>query len=352
VLIAVASIQANLARQVSERIPNEAPAFFFIDVQPEQEAPFRAILAGIPAVSEVRTTAMVRGRITAVNGTDADALDVHPDAAWALRGDRGLTYAAEPPAGTSLVAGEWWPADYAGPPLISFDADLAKGFGIGVGDSLTLNVLGRPITGRIANLRKIDWSTMSMNFTFVFSPGVLEAAPHSIIATVRLSDPLAEAMVQRRVTDALSNVTVIRVRDAIEAADRILRAVSTAVRATAAVTLIAGTLVLAGAVAAGHARRVRDAVIMKVLGATRGRILKAYALEYGILGAATAMIAAVVGSIAAFVVVTAVMRSDFQLAPEVVAVVAVVATAITLTFGFVGTWRALGQRPAPLLRNE
>ena len=213
-------------------------------------------------------------------------------------------------------------------------------------------MLGRPITATVANLRRIDWSTMSMNFTFVFATGTLEAAPHSIIATVRIADPAAEALVQRRVTDALPNVTAIRVKDAVEAADRILRAVSTAVRATAAITLVAGTLVLAGAVAARHARRVRDAVIMKVLGATRGRILKTYILEYGILGLATAGIAALIGTAAAFAVVTRVMRSDFVLAPEVVAAVAAVATAVTLTFGFVGTWRALGQRPGPLLRNE
>lgn len=352
VLVAVALIQANLSRQVTERIPQQAPAFFFIDIQPDQQQRFQAIVDAIPAVTEVRTTPMVRGRIVRVNGVDAEALTVGQDSAWALRGDRGLTYSAEPPEGTEIVDGAWWPADYSGPPLISFDARIAAGLGVGVGDSITLNVLGRPITARIASLRKIDWSTMSMNFTFVFAPGTLEAAPHTVIATVRVSDPAAEAEVQRLVTDALPNVTAIRVKDAVEAADRILRAVSTAVRATAAVTLLAGTLVLAGAVAAGHARRVRDAVILKVLGATRVRILKAYALEYGLLGLATALVAAAVGSVAAFVVVTQVMRADFVLAPEVVAAVAAVATAVTLALGFAGTWRALGQRPAPLLRNE
>lgn len=352
VLVAVALIQSNLVRQVAERIPKAAPAFFFIDIQPDQVARFKAILADIPAVAEVRTTPMVRGRITAVNGADAETVEIDPASAWALRGDRGLTYAAVPPEGTEVAAGAWWPPDYAGPPLISFDAHIAEHFRVGVGDTITLNVLGRPITAEIANLRRIDWSSMSMNFTFVFAPGTLEAAPHSVIATVRVTDATAEGLVQRRVTDALPNVTAIRVQDAIEAADRILRAVSTAVRATAAVTLAAGTLVLAGAVAAGHARRVRDAVILKVLGASRGRILKAYALEYGILGLATAAVAAVVGSAAAWVVVTTVMKSDFVLAPGVVAAAAAVATAVTLTLGFVGTWQALGQRPGPLLRNE
>jgi putative ABC transport system permease protein len=352
VLVTIALIQANLARQVDERIPEVAPAFFFIDIQPHQKEQFLEILAGIEGVGEVQTTPMVRGRIVGINGTPADQVEVAPDVAWSLRGDRGLTYSATPPANSEMVAGEWWPADYAGPPLVSFDANLAAGYGIGVGDTLTLNILGRPMTATVGNLRRIDWGSLGMNFTFVFAPGTLEAAPHSIIATVHVDDPALEATVQRAVADALPNVTAIRVKDALEGANRILTAVAIAVRATAAVTLIAGTLVLAGAIAAGHARRVRDAVILKVLGATRLRIVKTYLLEYGLLGLSTAVIASMIGAIAASAVVIEVMRGDFVLPVDVLATTALLAMGITVTFGFVGTWRALGQRPAPMLRNE
>ena len=355
VLVAIALIQANLSRQVEERIPKAAPAFFFIDIQPHQEADFRAILSRIEeetaVVGEIRTTPMIRGRITVVNGTPVDKINAK-GSAWALRGDRGLTYAAKPPENAKIVAGRWWPENYVGPPLVSFDEHIAGDLGIGVGDTITLNILGRPITATIANLRKIDWGTLGMNFTFIFAPGTLEAAPHSVIATVHLDDPTAEARVQRAITDALPNVTAIRVSDALEAANRILTAVAVAVRGTAAVTLIAGTLVLAGAIAAGHARRVRDSVILKVLGATRARIIRTYLLEYGLLGLATALIAAGVGSIAAWLVVTHVMRGDFVMAGGVVTSTTVLATAIMLVFGFVGTWHALSQRPGPMLRNE
>lgn len=352
VLVTIALIQANLARQVDERIPEVAPAYFFIDIQPHQKDRFLEILAGIDGVGDIQTTPMVRGRIVEINGVPAAEAAVDPDVSWALRGDRGLTYSAVTPENSEVVEGEWWPADYAGPPLVSFDANLAKGFGIGVGDTLTLNILGRPITVTVGNLRKIDWGSLGMNFTFVFAPGTLEAAPHSVIATVHVDDPSLEARVQKAVTDALPNVTAIRVKDALEGANRILTAVAIAVRATAAVTLVAGTLVLAGAIAAGHARRVRDAIILKVLGATRGRIIKTYLLEYGLLGLSAAVIASVIGSIAAAVVVVEVMRGDFVLPPDVLAVTALLAMGITISFGFVGTWRALGQRPAPMLRNE
>src|SRR3546814_20826848 len=134
---------------------------------------------------------MVRGRITRVNDVDSETRSVGQDSAWALRGDRGLTYSASPPEGSEIVAGDWWAPDYAGPPLISFDAGIAEGFGVGIGDTITLDVLGRPITATIANLRRIDWSSMSMNFIFVFAPGTLEAASHSVIATLRVADPAA-----------------------------------------------------------------------------------------------------------------------------------------------------------------
>ncbi|MEQ8587189.1 MAG: FtsX-like permease family protein [Thalassobaculaceae bacterium] len=352
VLVTIALIQANLSRQVDERIPDVAPAFFFIDIQPHQTDRFLELLRGIDGVGNIQTTPMVRGRITHLNGQPADEASVAPDASWVLRGDRGLTYSATPPENSEVVEGTWWPADYAGPPLVSFDANLAEGLGVGIGDTMTLNILGRPMTVEIGNLRKIDWGSLGMNFTFVFAPGTLEAAPHSVIATVHVDDPSLEAAVQRAVTDALPNVTAIRVKDALEGANRILSAVSIAVRATAAVTLVAGTLVLAGAIAAGHARRVRDAVVLKVLGATRMRIVKIYLLEYGLLGLSTAAIASLVGSIAASVVVVQVMRGDFVLPPGVLALTALLAMGITVSFGFVGTWRALGQRPAPMLRNE
>src|SRR3546814_6890281 len=157
-----------MSRQVTERIPERAPAFFFIDIQPDQQQRFRAIVDGIPAVTEVRTTPMVRGRITRVNDVDAETLSVGQDSAWALRGDRGLTYSASPPEGSEIVAGDWWAPDYAGPPLISFDAGIAEGFGVGIGDTITLDVLGRPITATRSEEDKSELQPLMRNSYAVF----------------------------------------------------------------------------------------------------------------------------------------------------------------------------------------
>lgn len=349
-LVAIALVQANMERQVTDAMPAAAPTFFFIDIQPDQVAGFEALMASHAGIERHDRVASLRGRITRIKGVPVDQAKVAPEAEWALRNERGLTYAAAVPEGAEIVAGEWWPADYRGPPLISFDAEIAKGLGLGVGDTMTVNVLGREVTARIANLRRIRWASLAINFTIVFAPGTLEGAPQTHIATARVT-PEQESAVLAAVTDRFVNVSAIRVRDALDAVGGVLGDIAAATRATAAVTLAAGLLVLAGAFAAGHQRRVRDAVVLKVLGATRRHVLAAYLTEYGLLGLATAVIAAAFGTLAGWLVLTGVMRAPWAFLPGPILVTAALAVLVTLAMGFAGTWRALGRKAAPLLRN-
>jgi putative ABC transport system permease protein len=350
-MVAVALIEGNLASQIDERLPEAAPSYYFIDIQPQQLAAFEALVRAHPGTTGLRHVPSVRGRIVRLKGRPVAEVTVAPNVAWVVRGDRALTYAAEPPANATVVAGAWWPEDYRGPPLVSLGEEAAAGMGLAVGDAITFNVLGREITAEVANLRRIDWSTLGMNFVVIFAPGTLERAPHSHIAAVHAT-PAAELALERAVTDRFANVSAIRMKDALEAVNRVLANIGTAVRITAGITLIAGMLVLAGAVAAGHHRRVRDAVVLKVLGARRRQVLQAFLLEYGLLGLVTSAIAGVIGSLAAWVVLTQVMEADWRFLPLEVLATACLATAVTLLFGFAGTWRALGHKPAPLLRND
>jgi putative ABC transport system permease protein len=250
------------------------------------------------------------------------------------------------------VAGDWWPEDYSGPPLISFDANVARGLGVGIGDTITLNVLGREITATIVNLRHIDWATLGMNFVFVFAPGTLEAAPHSVISAVYAEGTEAEEAVQGLVTERFPNISAIRVKDALENANRILDAVAIAVRTTASVTLLAGIFVLAGAVVAGQHRRIHDAVILKVLGATRRRVLFSYLVEYAILGLLTAIVASAVGTVLGYFIITELMRAEFVVSAMAIGLTVSIALLSTIGLGLFGTWRALGMKAAPLLRNK
>lgn len=351
VLVAVISVEGNMNLQVTERLPEKAPAFFFIDILPDQAEAFDALTQSIPGVEDVQRVPSLRGRIVKINGLDASKVKVAPEVAWAVRGDRGLTYTATPPPDAQIVAGDWWPADYAGPPLISLDANIARGMKIGIGDKMTVNVLGREIEAEIANLRRIDWSTLGINFVIVFAPGALEGAPQTFIATAKAT-PAAELPLQMAVTDKYPNITAIRIREALEAVNQILRNIGIAVRSTAAVTLVAGILVLAGAIAANHRRRVYDAVVLKVLGATRGRILATYFLEYALLGLITAILAAGVGTAAGYAVVAQIMGMPWYWLPNGVILTTIICLFVTVGAGMLGTWIALSQKPAPLLRNE
>ena len=351
VLVAVALIEGNLSRQIDERLPAEAPAFFFIDIQPAQVAAFDATIAGVPGTQEFRRAPSLRGRIVEIAGVPVEEARIAPGSEWAVRGDRALTYAAEMPRGARIIAGAWWPADYRGPPRLSLDADLAEGFDIDIGDTLTVNILGREIRATVASLREIDWRSLRFDFAIIFAPGTLEDAPHSHIAAVRTRLD-AEDAVEKAVVDGFANVSAIRVREALQAAARILAGIGTAVRSTAAISIVAGALVLAGAIAAGRRRRVYDCVMFKVLGATRRTVFEAFLIEYGLLGLATGTIAAVVGTATAWAVTTFLMGSRWIFLPGVVAVTVAVCVSVTVVVGFAGTWRALGQKAAPFLRND
>jgi putative ABC transport system permease protein len=350
VLVTVALIQANLSREVAQRLPKAAPTFFFVDIQPDQAESFDRLATTMPGVSDVRRVPSLRGRIAAIGRAGEANAAPRPGSSWVLDSDRGLTYAATMPPDTKLVAGEWWPADYAGPPEVSFDARAAQELGLAVGDTLTINVLGRDITARIANLRDIDWAALNINFAIIFAPGTLEAAPHSFLATARAT-PEAEPALLRAVTDRFSNVSAVRVKDALDAITGLLDAIGGAARLTALLTLVAGTLVLAGAMIAGQQRRIQDAVILKVLGATRRDLIGAYMLEYGLLGLATALVSCLLGSAAAWAVVTHLMHADWHFDPASVVLTVCSCTVVTILFGLAGTWHALGQRAAPLLRE-
>lgn len=351
VLAAVALIQANISRQVLQEIPAEAPTFYFIDLQNEQVDAYDAMVRAHPGVSDMNRVPMLRGRITAINGKSPDQLAIPPQVSWIFNSDRGLTWAREQPDGVMLTGGAWWPADYAGDPLVSLDQELGQALGLQLGDTITVNVYGRDVTAAIASFRPIEWAELRINFVMIFSPGLLENAPASHIATVRVDDANAAAL-ERQVTDAFPNVSAIRVAEALSGFAGLLDTIAAAVGGTGSVTVLAGLIVLAGAVAAGERRRRYDAVVLKVLGATRSLLLGSLTLEFALLGLATAAIAAVLGSAAAAIIVELVMEQSFTLLAGPLLWTLAAGLAVTLVFGLAGTLRALNARAAPLLRNE
>ena len=350
-LATVALIQGNISQQVLAQMPANAPSYFFIDIQSDQIDRFGAVIRAQPGTSDLRDVPALRARIVAVKGVPVDQVRTTPETAFALKGDRGLTYAAAAPPGTHLTAGAWWPADYSGPPLVSFDAGLAKGWGVGIGDVIRVNVLGRDLDLTVASLRDIAWQSLSINFFMVASPGILSGAPHTHIATVHV-DGKDQGAVLRAVTDALPNVTGIRVTDVLAAIAALLDQIAAALSATGGLTLLAGAIVLVGAVAAGQSRRTREAVILRTIGATRGQIRAAWLTEFGILGLTAGVLAGLVGSGASFAMSHYILHSDWVFLPGTLISTLAGAFVVMLIFGYTGTAAALRAKPAAQLRNE
>ncbi len=348
VLAAVGQIDWNLRQAIATDLPTRAPAFFFIDIQPDQIDPFLAMVDANPAVTEIETAPMLRGVITQINGKPAR--EVAGDH-WVVRGDRGITYAATPGAKTRITAGTYWAEDYSGDPQISFAAEEAEEMGLTLGDTMTVNILGRDITGTITSFREVDFSNAGMGFVMTLNPAALAGAPHTHIATV-YAPPEAEAAILRDVTKTWPNITAIRIREAVDRVAEALSAIATATAWAAAGTLITGFVVLIGAAAAGERARIYESAILKTLGATRSKILSSFALRSALMGAAAGLVAVVAGGIAGWAVMTFVMDSTYRFEPVSAIGIVFGGVLATLVAGLLFALRPLSARPAQTLRAQ
>ena len=345
----LAVIETNFTGQINRTLPDRAPTFFVIDIPNDGKDAFKALVASAAPGATMTIVPSLRGPITAVKGVPASQLNAGPDV-WILRGDRGLSYAADFPPNNMLVSGKWWPRDYTGPPLVSIDDDAAKALGLKIGDAITVSVMGVEVTAKIASTRKIDWQSLGFNFALLFAPGTLEAAPHGWMASLAVK-PDQEHAIQSGLGAQFPTASVVRVKDVLGQVAELLGQLSTAIRAAAGVTVAAGIAVLIGALAAGDRARTYDAVLLKLLGATRGQVARATLAEYGLLALIVAGLALLLGGVAGWYVITQVFKLEWQ--PEWAPVIGTVLAggAVTVLLGLLGSWRALSARPNAVLRE-
>lgn len=350
----LAVIETNLSGQMTSSIPKKAPSFFALDIPQGDVDRFRGIADNAAPGSEIITVPSLRGAVVAVKGQRVADMKEIPSEAWILRGDRGLTYADTIPQGNSLVKGKWWPKGYAGPPLVSVDIRAGEALGLKLGDALTISVLGVEITAKIANFREIDWDSMGLNFALIFSPNALSDAPHSYLATISVPDTAGserEAQLNRDVARAFPSVSLIRVKEVIASVSTLLGQLSAAVRAAGSVAIFAGIAVLIGAIAAAQQSRIYDAVLLKLLGATRRQILGGQFIEYMVLAIIVAGIALAVGAGGGWYIATQLLTLEWAPNWAVVLATLGVGTLITLALGLLGSIPALAARPARALRE-
>ncbi len=353
-IVALAVIDTTLSRELESSLPRRAPNFYFLDVPSADAERFGALLDELAKGGAQQRVPMMRGRIVSLAGVPADKVKAPEDVAWVLEGDRGITFAAALPEGAKLERGEWWPQDYAGPPLVSVERDIAKGLGLKVGDSIVVNVLGRDIEARVANLRSVDWSSLAINFVMVFSPDTFAGAPFNDLATLRFADggtPQEENAVVRGVALRFPSVTSLRVKDALDSIDALLRKLLFAIRGASSVSLASAVLVLAGALAAGRRLRLYDAMVLKTLGARRGSILRIFVIEYALLGGMAALFGLLAGCAIGAAIVMIVMRIDPSFDLISLTEIAILAVGATLALGIASNGRILAEKPARRLRE-
>ncbi|HEX6866188.1 MAG TPA: FtsX-like permease family protein, partial [Caulobacteraceae bacterium] len=314
-LAAVVLIQSSLLAQVSDVAPRTAPAMVFTDIPGERTAEFDAVVArafGQPLTQERYLRApYARGRIVAIRGRPINEKAIKESERWAFDSDIGLSVLGAEPPNAKVVEGRWWPANYAGPPLVALDAEAARGASISVGDPITISVLGVDLEAQVAALREVDWGGFGPAFAVVLDPHSLAGAPLNHVAIAR-GTKAQEAAVIHALGDRFPGVNIISVREQLEAAVGLFDRLTLAVRGAAAVAALAGLLVLVGAIAAGARSRAREAATLKVLGAERGQILTAYAVEYGAVGLIAGLAGSALGYAAAWPVVVQVFEADWH----------------------------------------
>ena len=346
VLSAVGQIDGNLRASFSDELPEVAPSYFFVDIQPDQIDGFKARLDGDKDVRKVDSAPMLRGVITQINGENAeDVAGGH----WVVRGDRGVTYAAALPEGSDITEGAWWPEDYAGPPLMSFAAEEGAEIGLKLGDTVTVNILGRDITATIASFRNVSWETGGIGFVMTMNPSALQGAPHSWISTVYAS-PESEAKILRDLATMYPNITAIRIRDVIDQVIEVVNGISAATRYAALATLLTGFLVLIGAALAGERARTYEAAVLKTVGATRTRILWSFALRAALLGLAAGIVALAAGILSGWAVTTFVMEGDYMVIWSNAFLIIGGGVMASLVAGLAFAIKPLAAKPARVLR--
>ena len=356
-LLTVALLEGVLGRQIDYEQRREAPSFFFLDVQPDQVDDFGRLVERTTGARPAFTP-VVRARLAAVDGVRVTREAVErrrgrdEEGRWYFTREYALTWAEAAPATSTLTAGRGWtPAEGGARALASVEETAARHLGVRPGSRLTFDVQGVDIEVEVAGVRRVDWQSLTTNFFFVLSPAALAGAPATWVATTRVAGG-QEAALQNAVVAAFPNVTAIPLRDVLERVAAVLADIAVAVRLVAFFTLGAGVVVLAGALAATRSQRLYDSVVLRTLGATRGLVARAFAVEYGLLGAAAGLGGAGLATVLAWAVVRWVLDAPWSFDPVVLLVGVAASVTLAIAVGFLVTFRLLGQKPLPVLRRE
>jgi putative ABC transport system permease protein len=360
-------LQRNLLRDLRVDTAAERPNMVLFDIQPDQRAPLEQALreGGYPVMS---TAPIVPMRVASVKGRAASQLlaarrsagGERTPARWALRREYRSTYRDGATTAERTVAGQpWAPGSWApgtdghGEAVpISLEVGLAEDLRVGVGDEIVWDVQGRELRSKVAHLREVEWARFEPNFFVVFPEGPLAEAPQSFVFLSRIDDAADRGRFQRAAVERFPNVTAVDLSQVQQAIERVLSRVSLAIRFMALFSLAAGAVVLMGAVAAARYQRLREAALLKTLGATRGQILRILLAEYLSLGGLSVATALVLSSVAGWALLRFFFEAPFTWPGAALALLSAAVLALTVVVGLWSSREVWRKPPLEVLRAE
>ncbi len=356
VILALHLVERNLLWEIGENVPKDAPSYFFIDIQPDQQQAFAGLLAQ-HGQQDVQLTPLVRSRLSAINSEV-----IQPEGrekqehGWYFTREYVLTFQRDLPKGNVLLKGQWWggerdarrdPAELK----VSVEEEAAHHLGLDLGSSVTFDIQGTVVKATVTSLRKVDWGNLSTNFYFIFQPGALDGAPMTYVATAHVA-PAEEVALQQAVVAAFPNVSAINIRDILDSVRRVMDRISLVIRLMAILAIGAGLIVLAGSLAATRYQRIYDAMILKSLGARRRTLAAMFLAEYSLLGGAAGLVGALLATLLSWGAVYWIFDLSWLFQPIATAFGIVATVVITVSVGVLSTFRILGLKPLPVLRQE
>ena len=349
-IVMVSLVQTSMVSDMRGRVTGKAPSFFYMDIQKSQMEDLKETLKKYSTMSEFKIVPNLRGRVTEIKGINVSDAKISPDARWIVRGDRGLTFSSKVPEGNEITKGAWWDKAYSGTPEISITDQMERGMDLKIGDEITISILGRSFKTKVASVRKLDWRSFRINFALMMDPHTLKSAPFTYLASVKISGQ-EEAAAYKTIAQKFPNISIIRTKELLAQLGEVLGKVTSAINGIAFLSIIMGVLVLAGALTAGQQMRSYDSAILKLLGAQRKDILKAYLYEFIILGFVSGIIALVLGSAGAYVIVTELFKMSWQLEIFTPIMVVLISIFMIIIVGASGIYKAMTLKPLQIMRR-
>ena len=349
VLLLLTLVRTDLLDGWRQTLDESAPNHFLINVQPQEVEPVKTLFRE-HQIEPPEFTPMVRARMLTINDVSVNEREYPTeDGSWLARREANLTWASSLSDSNEIIDGEWWPADYAGPPLISIEEEAALEAGLAIGDRLKFFIAGREVEGEITSTRKVNWDSFQPNFFIVFSPGSFDGLPATFISSMRIAEDKKQALLP--LMRAYPTISVIDIGAILAQVRGIIEKASLAVQAVFLFTLAAGIAVLFAAVQSTIDERRFESAMLRALGAKKRTVFAGVMAEFGALGLAAGILASAGATILEWVVATQLFELQPTLNPLLWLVGVAAAVFVVCLSGYFAARGAVNARPADVLRG-